>query len=76
MSAQVPALTAFREAHTPKMTLRTLAQRAGVSVSHLSRVERRGTANMKLALRLAQITGLPLSAFAPANDTAGEAEAA
>jgi transcriptional regulator with XRE-family HTH domain len=65
MSDLVPALTKFREAQQPKLTLEALAAQVGVSVGWLSRVERNGTANFKLALKLAEITGLPAEAFAP-----------
>lgn len=65
MSESVPPLTKFRERHHPKLTLEALAAAAGVSVGHLSKVERFGTANFKLALRLADLTGLPVASFAP-----------
>lgn len=65
MASLVPALTKFRSSRTPKLTLETLADLAGVTTGHLSRVERFGTANFKLAIRLQQITGLPVETFAP-----------
>jgi transcriptional regulator with XRE-family HTH domain len=65
MSESVFTLKSFRKRQKPRLSLEALAQEAGVSVGHLSKVERFGTANLRLALRLSEITGLPVNAFAP-----------
>lgn len=57
-------LRAFRKAQAEKMPLRTLAEKVGVSESQLSRIEREGTDSLPLAIRLAEITRLPVEAFA------------
>jgi transcriptional regulator with XRE-family HTH domain len=72
-----PPLTAYRTANG--LTLRGLAdklqQEAGLEISegHLSRVEREGTANFRLALKLAELTQLPVETFRPTSEAAGRA---
>jgi transcriptional regulator with XRE-family HTH domain len=63
-----PPLRAFRHSRTPRMPLHELANRVGLSESQMSRVEREGTNSLPLALKLAEVTGLPVETFA-----AGEA---
>jgi len=65
MPDMVPALQKFREDQAPRLTLAVLAAHAGVTTGHLSRVERFGTGNLKLAMRLSALTGLPVETFAP-----------
>lgn len=62
MSAVSP-LRAFRQSQQPRMPLRTLAERIGVSEGQLSRIERGGTTSLDMALKLASETGLPVEAF-------------
>jgi transcriptional regulator with XRE-family HTH domain len=56
------ALKQFRRANS--LTLADVAEKVGLSESHLSRVEREGTDKMPLAAKLAAVTGLPMEAFA------------
>lgn len=57
--------------HTPlksyrkenRLTLADVAERVGITESHLSRVERAGTNMLPLAMRLAEVTGLPVQSF-------------
>lgn len=65
MDQRVP-LTRYRR--DKSLTLSTLAEQLGISEGHLSRVERFGTANFKLALNLAEITGLPVETFRPSDE--------
>jgi transcriptional regulator with XRE-family HTH domain len=60
----VTPLRAFRKAQAQKMPLRELALKVGVSESQLSRIEREGTDSLPLAIKLAEITSLPVEAFA------------
>lgn len=46
-----------------KITLGTVAARIGVSESQLSRIEREGTAKLKIALALADMTKAPVADF-------------
>lgn len=61
-------LRSFRRSQTPKMSLKVLATRVGVSESQLSRIERDGTHSLPQAIALAKATGLPVESFAPAAD--------
>lgn len=61
--SEISPLRAYRLAHKPKMPLRTLAERIGVTEGQLSRIERGGTTSLETALRLATATGLPIEAF-------------
>lgn len=47
-----------------RITLAQLAADVGVTESHLSRVERKGTERLQMAMKLAEVTGLPVEAFA------------
>jgi transcriptional regulator with XRE-family HTH domain len=59
----VTPLRAFRKAQAQKMPLRELALKVGVSESQLSRIEREGTDSLPLAIKLAEITSLPVESF-------------
>lgn len=63
-------LRVFRLAQEPRMSLKVLAEKVGVTEGHLSRVEREGTASFALAIKLAEETALPLEAFAPRSNAA------
>jgi transcriptional regulator with XRE-family HTH domain len=73
MSEAVTPLRAFRQAQCPKMPLHQLAEKVGVSESQLSRIEREGTDSLPLALRLAELTSLPVEAFAKPTEASSEA---
>jgi hypothetical protein len=66
----VTPLRAFRRAQTPKLPLWRLAETVGVSESQLSRIEREGTDSLPLAMRLAEITSLPVESFAKTAEAA------
>lgn len=66
----VTPLRAFRKAQAEKMPLRELAEKVGVSESQLSRIERNGTDSLPLAMRLSEITNLPVEAFAKPDEAA------
>lgn len=55
------ALKTYRRAN--QLTLADVAEKVGLTESHLSRVEREGTDKLSLAAKLATVTGLPLEAF-------------
>jgi transcriptional regulator with XRE-family HTH domain len=59
-----PPLRKYREAQRPKLPLKQLAEEVGLSESQLSRIEREGTDSLSLARKLAEITKLPIEAFA------------
>lgn len=61
MSKQTP-LRAFRKAQAK--TLKELADIVGVSEGQLSRIEREGTESLPMAMRLSEITNLPVETFA------------
>lgn len=68
MSETAPTpLRAFRKSRAEKMTLRDLAEKVGVTEGQLSRIERDGTESLPMALKLAEITGLPVESFAKAS---------
>lgn len=68
MAQLVPPLTAYRKRQSPGVTQAALAQRLGVTTSHVSRIERFGTANLPMAMVLAKLTGLPVETFAPTGE--------
>lgn len=68
MDAQLSPLRKFRRATGKSMD--ELAAEVGVSPSQMSRIERNGTHSLPVALRLADITGLPVKSFAPAVENA------
>lgn len=47
-----------------RLTLADVAVKVDVTEGHLSRVERSGTDMLPLAMKLAEVTGLPVEAFA------------
>jgi transcriptional regulator with XRE-family HTH domain len=55
------ALKTYRRANS--LTLADMAEKVGLTESHLSRVEREGTDKLSLAAKLATVTGLPLEVF-------------
>lgn len=63
MADLVPPLRKFRERQKPRLTLEALAEQVGISLPHLSRVERFGTNSLPLAMRLRELTGLPVETF-------------
>lgn len=70
----MPPLRAYRLAQTPKVPLRKIADDIGVSESQLSRIEREGTDSLPIAMKLAEITSLPVEAFAkPVEASSSEA---
>lgn len=46
-------------------TQEQLAGKIGVTPGQVSRIEREGTTSLPMALKLADVTGLPPAAFAP-----------
>ena len=56
-------LRAFR--HQRKLTLGVMAKQLGITPGQLSRIEREGTTSFPRAIALADMTGLPVGAFAP-----------
>lgn len=61
--AELSPLRKYRRA--TGLTMEALADRVGVSPSQMSRIERKGTHSLPVALKLAGITGLPPQSFAP-----------
>lgn len=61
-------LRRFRNAQSPKLSLKALADQVGLSESQLSRIEREGTTSLPQAMKLSEITSLPVEAFAPRGD--------
>jgi transcriptional regulator with XRE-family HTH domain len=70
MTDTVTPLRAFRTAKSPKMPLRELAAKIGVTEGQLSRIEREGTDSLPMAIKLAEITGLPVESFGKAERAA------
>lgn len=64
MSEPVPPLRAYRASQSPKIPLRTLAEQIGVTEGQMSRIEREGTTSLPHAMKLSEITGLPVETFA------------
>lgn len=57
-------LKTWRQRQNPKMTLAALAQRVGVTASHLSEVENyRNEPSLDLTNRLSEATGIEMKAF-------------
>ena len=57
-------LKAWRRGQQPKMTLVSLAQRVGVTASHLSEVENyKNEPSLDLTSRLSDLTGIEMKAF-------------
>lgn len=56
------ALKKYRKEN--RLTLADVAVKVDVTEGHLSRVERSGTDMLPLAMKLAEVTGLPIEAFA------------
>jgi transcriptional regulator with XRE-family HTH domain len=63
MDRTASPLRAYRKAQ--KLTLGVLSEPVGVTPGQLSRIERFGTTSLPTALKLAEITGLPVADFAP-----------
>jgi transcriptional regulator with XRE-family HTH domain len=61
-------LRTFRKAQTPALSLKALAERVGLTEGQLSRIERKGTESLTTAMKLSEITGLPVESFARASD--------
>lgn len=61
-------LKAFRKARG--LRLKDLGQAIGVTEGQMSRIEREGTVSLPHALKLAEMTGLPIETFAPKQDAA------
>lgn len=60
-------LKTWRNGQSPKMTLVALAQRVGVTASHLSEVENyKNEPSLDLTNRLSNVTGLEMKAFVTA----------
>lgn len=59
-----PPLRCFRKAQSPKLPLKALAAQVGISEGQLSRIERQGTDSLEMAMKLAEITNLPVETFA------------
>jgi len=57
-------LKAWRRCQTPKVTLAALAQRVGVTASHLSEVENwKNEPSLDLTARLSEVTGIEMRSF-------------
>lgn len=57
-------LKAWRRGQTPKVTLVALAERVGVTASHLSEVENyKNEPSLDLTSRLSDVTGLEMKSF-------------
>ena len=57
-------LKTWRRCQTPKITLATLAQRVGVTASHLSEVENyKNEPSLTLTSRLSEVTGIEMRSF-------------
>jgi transcriptional regulator with XRE-family HTH domain len=57
-------LKAWRRVQKPKVTLAALAQRVGVTASHLSEVENyKNEPSLDLTSRLSDVTGLEMKVF-------------
>lgn len=65
-------LRRFRKAKA--LTLEALSAQAGMTPGQLSRIERHGTTSLPTAIKLAELTGLPVQVFAEAES--GQATAA
>lgn len=57
-------LKVWRRGQTPKVTLAALAQRVGVTASHLSEVENyKNEPSLDLTNRLSELTGIEMKSF-------------
>lgn len=63
MQSEVSPLREYRRQH--KLTLGAFCKLVDLSDSQLSRIEREGTGSFATALKLAEVTGLPVEAFKP-----------
>lgn len=61
MNAPLTPLRKFRK--DQGKTLDDLAPEVGVTAGQLSRIERQGTESLTTALKLSEVTGLPVEAF-------------
>lgn len=56
---------AWRKSQTPKITLATLADRLGITPSHLSEIEKgNNVPSLALAVKLSRETGIEIEKFA------------
>lgn len=66
-------LKAWRRGQAPKVTLTALAQRVGVTASHLSEIENyKNEPSLDLANRLSDATGIEMKSFVAPTTRCGE----